>query len=436
MRPRILSVLVALLLGIVEAFGSHQVIVRLENKKENKERKEIKEIVKFMGGRVLDQIPEKDLYLVELPDRLPEKARIAGVHSWETNRVVRKLNSVHGIIFNASNLTPQWYDGQPALTRIGRPAAELISTGRGVVVADINSGFDYAHPALAGSFTSGYDFVLGRPYTISPAALDQSDVAFLDQSDVAFLDQSDVAFLDAALSLAGVDSLTANYIHASGVTAVSGSQLGPQVNQSAYSHATLCAGIIHSIAPDSMIMPLRAFDDSGNTDLFSLAKAIDFAIANHAHVINMSFGLDADSDTVHNEILAAQAAGILIIASAGNANSSAPQYPAAYSGVLSVAATDNADLKATFSNYGTNVDVSAPGVNVISSFPGGYYAAISGTSFAAPIVAAEAALVLQLQKNPATVIPQSTVDINASNPYYAGALGTGRINLSQAVGGR
>ena len=68
MRPRILSVLVALLLGIVEAFGSHQVIVRLENKKENKERKEIKEIVKFMGGRVLDQIPEKDLYLVELPD--------------------------------------------------------------------------------------------------------------------------------------------------------------------------------------------------------------------------------------------------------------------------------------------------------------------------------------------------------------------------------
>src|SRR2546426_5147666 len=184
MRPRIMSVLITLLLGIVEGFGSQQVIVRLEKKHD------IKEISKKMGGRILDEISGKDLYLVELPSRLPEKARFDGVHSWETNRIVRKLHGVQGIIFEASNLTPRWYDGQPAWTRIGRPAAELISTGRGVVVADINSGFDYAHPALAGAFTSGYDFVLARPYTISPAALDQSDVGFLDQSDVGFLDQS------------------------------------------------------------------------------------------------------------------------------------------------------------------------------------------------------------------------------------------------------
>src|SRR5438093_7308719 len=85
MRPRILPVVVTLLLGIVEAFASHQVIVRLERKRD------IKEISKFMGGRFLDQIPGKNLYLVEVPEHLPANARFLGVHSWETNRIVKKL---------------------------------------------------------------------------------------------------------------------------------------------------------------------------------------------------------------------------------------------------------------------------------------------------------------------------------------------------------
>jgi subtilisin family serine protease len=373
------------------------------------------------------------LFLVEVPERLAASARFPGVHSWEPNRFLRKLHAVQGIILNAPNLAPSWYDAQPALTRIGRPAAALIGRGTGVVVADINSQFDYAHPALAGAFTAGYDFILARPYTVSEATVNQSDVAFLDQSDVAFLDQSDVAFLDAALSVAQVDTATANYLITSGVTAVGASTIGPQVNQSGYSHGTLCAGIIRSIAPDSMIMPLRAFDDSGNSDLFTVLKAIDFAVEHSAHVINMSFGMDADSPTVHSSIQAALGAGITVVASVGNNNSAAPQYPAVYAGVLSVAATDNSDHKASFSNYGSYVTVSAPGANVISSFPGGYYAAISGTSFAAPIVAAEAALVRGLQKNPATVIPQSSVNIDGLNPAYTGALGAGRVDLFQAV---
>ena len=81
------------------------------------------------------------------------------------------------------------------------------------------------------------------------------------------------------------------------------------------------------------------------------------------------------------------------------------------------------------------MDVSAPGVNVISSFPGGYYAVISGTSFAAPIVAGEAALLRAMLKDPLTAIPQNTVNIDALNLNYSGRLGTGRIDLSQAVSG-
>jgi subtilisin family serine protease len=428
MKARVMSFLIVLLMGVAQAFAAkQQVIVKLDR------RVNIKDVSKFMRGRVLDQIPGQDLYLVEVPERLAVNARFLGVHHWEPNRFVRKLHSVQGIILSAPNLGPRWYDAQPALDRIGRPAAAPISTGTGVVIADINSQFDYAHPALAGAFTAGYDFILDRPYTVSQATVDQSDVAFLDQSDVAFLDQSDVAFLDAALSVAHVDAATSTFLTTSGVTAVSASTIGPQVNQSGYSHGTLCAGIIHSIAPGSMIMPLRAFDDSGSSDLFTVLKAVDFAVAHSAHVINMSFGMDTDSPTVHTSIQSALAAGITVVASSGNNNSELPQYPALYPGVISVAATDNSDLKSSFSNYGAYVTVSAPGVNLIASFPGGYYAAISGTSFSAPIVAAEAALLRAVLKDPATVIPQSSVNINALNPAYTGALGAGRVDLFQAV---
>ena len=435
MKTRLILIFVVVLLGVAQVFAAGaQVIIKLEEKIDVKEAKNI---AKFIGGRVLDEIPRQHLFLIEVPEKLAAHAKFLGVHSWEPNRLVqKKLNAVNGLIVSASTLTPQWYYTQPALTRIGRPAAQLVSTGRGVVIADINSIVDYGHPALAGALTSGYDFILGRPYTILPSiTLNQSDVAFLDQSDVAFLDQSDVAFLDAALTASGADAATTSYLTSSGVTAVSASTLGPQVNQAGYSHGTLCAGMIHSIAPDSMIMPLRAFDDNGNTDLFTLAKAIDFAVANHAQVINLSFGLGTDSDTVKTSVQAAVNAGITVIASAGNEDVAVDQYPVAYAGVLSVAAIDNSDLKATFSNYSPSVDVSAPGVNVISSFPGGYYAMISGTSFSAPIVAGEAALLRSVLKDPLTAIPQNTVNINALNVNYTGGLGTGRIDLSQAVGG-
>jgi len=430
MKARAVSFLVVLLMGVAQAFaGSQQVIVKLDRRININ----IKDVARFMRGHLLDQIPSQNLFLVEVPERLAATARFFGVQAWESNLRVKKLNAVQGIILNASNLTPRWYDTQPAFTRIGRPAAVQVGTGRGVVVADINSSFDYAHPALAGAFTSGYDFILARPYAVSNAILNQADVAFLDQADVAFLDQADVAFLDAALIAAQADAATKDYITTSGVTGVQASTIGPQVNQSGYSHGTLCAGIIHSIAPDSMIMPLRAFDDAGDSDVFTILKAIDFAVANSAQVINMSFGMDTDSASIRSSIQAAVAAGITVVASDGNKNSGTFQFPAAYPGVLSVAATDNSDNKASFSNYGSYVTVSAPGVNVISSFPGGYYAAISGTSFAAPIVAAEAALLRGLLKNPATVIPQSSVNIDGLNPAYTGTLGAGRVDLFQAV---
>jgi subtilisin family serine protease len=124
----------------------------------------------------------------------------------------------------------------------------------------------------------------------------------------------------------------------------------------------------------------------------------------------------------------------LLVASAGNNNTSAPQYPAAYSGVMTAAATDLFDKKAVFSNYGNYIFVDAPGVNIISTYPGGSYSIVSGTSFSAPAVAGTAALVRSLRWNGvANSISGGSVNINFYNPNYVNQLGYGRIDVLRAV---
>jgi subtilisin family serine protease len=183
-----------------------------------------------------------------------------------------------------------------------------------------------------------------------------------------------------------------------------------------------------------MIMPLRAFDDNGSADLFILAKAIRYAVNNGSQVINMSFGTLEKSKALQNSIDYARGKGVTLVASAGNSNTSSPQYPAAFAGVLSVAATDLFDRKASFSNYGRAVFAAAPGVNIISTFPNGYYAVVSGTSFSAPELAATAALVRSLRSyGVSNAIGNAAVDIDSRNPSYRDQLGYGRIDVLNAV---
>jgi thermitase len=202
----------------------------------------------------------------------------------------------------------------------------------------------------------------------------------------------------------------------------------------AYSHGTLCAGIIAVVAPDSMIMPLRVFDDTGSADLFTISKAIRYAAQQGAQVINMSFGTLQNSQAIKNSIDFALSRNVVLVASAGNNNTSAPQYPAAYDGVITTAATDLIDRKASFSNYGNYVDVDAPGVNIFSSYPGGSYSVVSGTSFSAPMIAGTAALIRSLPSTGvAGKISAGAINIDSKNPNYAHQLGSGRIDVFQAV---
>src|SRR5207237_10876340 len=162
----------------------------------------------------------------------------------------------------------------------------------------------------------------------------------------------------------------------------------------------------------------------GETDVFSVTKAIYYAVRNGAKVVNMSFGMSQSYGSIKSAISFAANSGATVVASAGNANTSTPQFPASASGVIGVASVSSNDVKASFSNYGSTVYVDAPGVNIISSYPGGYYAVVSGTSFSAPIVAAETALVMSVKTSSAkTIVGSATVNIDAKNPSYVGKVG-------------
>ena len=182
-----------------------------------------------------------------------------------------------------------------------------------------------------------------------------------------------------------------------------------------------------------MIMPLRVFDDQGNAEGFTIARAVRYAVQHGANVINMSFGMTSASSAVKQAIKFAIEHDVTVVASAGNNNSSAPQFPAAFNDVMAVAATDLKDKKADFSDFGNTIFVDAPGIN-ISAYPGGYYAIASGTSFSAPLVSGEVALIRSARRqNAEQAVARGTVNIDSKNPGYAHELGFGRIDMVRAL---
>lgn len=171
-------------------------------------------------------------------------------------------------------------------------------------------------------------------------------------------------------------------------------------------HGTHVAGIIAAkndglgvtgVAPSVKILPLRVLDANGSGYLSDVAAAIDYAVIQNAKVINMSLGGTADFSLIREAVTRAAAAGVIVIAAAGNDGATAaPSYPAAYPEVIAVAATTSEKIIAIYSSGGNYIDVAAPGSLILSSWPTGTgYARISGTSMAAPHVAGLAALLLQ-----------------------------------------
>jgi subtilisin family serine protease len=151
------------------------------------------------------------------------------------------------------------------------------------------------------------------------------------------------------------------------------------------------------------LMPVKFLDANGEGDTAGAASAIDYAVANGARVINASWAVSVQSAALWGALRNAADHGVLVVAAAGNegkSTSTSPRFPASYDlpNVISVAATDERDRLADFSNYGPHVDMAAPGDSIYSTVPkrmdASGYAFSSGTSMATPFVTGAAALYL------------------------------------------
>jgi thermitase len=168
-----------------------------------------------------------------------------------------------------------------------------------------------------------------------------------------------------------------------------------------HGHGTHCAGIVAAVLNNNIgtaglaqvrVMAEKALNSEGSGYWDWVANGIVHAVDHGARIISMSLGGYGESELVHEAVRYAHEAGVLVVAAAGNDNTNMKSYPAAYEGVIAVAATDQYDGKAYFSNWGDWIELAAPGVDIISTTPWGYES-WSGTSMACPHVAGLAALI-------------------------------------------
>jgi len=234
---------------------------------------------------------------------------------------------------------------QYGLINIRAPQGWDLSTGAAwVTIAVLDSGVDLSHPDLAYKTLPGYDFV------------NNDDIPQDDNGH--------------GTHVAGIAAAASN--NGAGITGVSWG---------------------------ANIMPLKVLNSSGGGTYANVAAGIVWATDHGAQVINMSLGGSYPSSVLEDAVNYAYTRGMVQVAAAGNSGSGTVLYPARYAPVIAVAATDNFNSHAGFSNYGPEVDLAAPGVSIYSLYPGGGYGYRSGTSMAAPFVSGLASILIGLPGN-------------------------------------
>jgi thermitase len=191
---------------------------------------------------------------------------------------------------------------------------------------------------------------------------------------------------------------------------------------------------VAGVAFNSPLAICKALDASGVGPTAGIANCITYLSHVGAKVISMSFGGSA-SATLANAVSAASASSLLI-AAAGNSGNSTSSYPAAYGQVVSVAATDRNDARASFSTFNPDVELAAPGVDILSTWSDGGYRAISGTSMSTPHVAGVAAVIAGQAPSAGPAQWRRKLDAAADHlgtPGRNPQFGYGRVNLAKAV---
>ena len=288
-------------------------------------------------------------------------------------------------------------------------------------MAIIDTGADLNHPALSGVLVPGYDFTRDLAGASELADLDPAVAAQLQQSTTSILDAQNTLVLTSAVAI--LNQSTTSILDQS-TTSILDSTLAE------FGHGTMTAGIVHLVAPTARIMPLKAFRADGSSNLSDIIRAIYYAADHGANVISMSFSMGQSSPGLQAAVQYALSKNVIMIASSGNDGSKTLVYPASYGGVQGIGSSTNTDLRSAFSNYGSGVvTFAAPGEGVITTYPGGNYAAGWGTSFSTPMVAGAAALVLQARPNS----KPGDITNALSKTKQISDMGYGRIDLYSSL---
>src|SRR5216110_505843 len=357
---------------------------------------------------------------------LAELLNIPGVVNAEQDQaiaLVTGLNQTGTVPAGLSDTSSVQYFGASVQNGyVNQPAAQIVRVseaqntfhvaGTGIV-ADIDTGVDPNHPVLQPVLLPGYDFTRNQPggsvmtdFTGTPPSGNTGNIAQVNQSTAAVLDQSTAAVLDC-------------------------NQQTP-CQYAAFGHGTMVMGVIHLVAPQAQLLPLKAFSSDGTGDLSNILQAVYYGVQNGANVINMSFDMTSNSLEFSKAMYYANQNGVICAASAGNDGMQTIVYPAAYQNdVMGVASTSNTDTWSSFSNYGNAIVwVAAPGEAIISTYPFGTYAAGWGTSFSAPFVSGAAALLRNRRSN----ISESRAAAALAHAVYIGHdMGHGRLDLMEAL---
>lgn len=334
-------VAMALVLGLVPAVSiaapMERKIVVFESQFVNEAAQE--QLVAHAGGVKIKKLDLINGMAVYLPSKAAERAlgSASGVLRVDDDVAVEALVSA-----NAKGGKPA--PAQPSqvlpwgIDRINADLAWATSAGTDIKVAVLDTGIDLTHPDLVANVAGGYN-------AISPLKSAQDD--------------------------------NGHGTHVAGIIAAENNTIG-----------------VVGAGPQIGLYAVKVLDRRGSGYLSDIVKGLDWAVANEMQVVNMSLGTSSNVLSFHEAVQRAHNAGIVLVAAAGNDYGGAVNYPAAYSEVIAVSATDSADNLAYFSSVGPEVDLAAPGVSILSTYKGKTYKTLSGTSMASPHVAGVAALVL------------------------------------------
>lgn len=298
---------------------------------------------------------------------------------------------------NDPNYPRQW-----ALSKIDAPKAWDIHTGsHDVIVAVIDTGIDLTHPDFQGNIWTN------EPELNGLEGVDDDGNGYVDD-----VHGYDFAYDD-----------------------------GEPLDD--YSHGSHVAGIIAArgnngtdvcgICWNATIMPLKGKDPDTLGPVSKISEAVYYAVINGADILSCSWGMNPPSEVLAESFQYAYQQGVVAVAAAGNDNSSSVFYPAGYSTVISVGASTQNDQRASFSNYGSWVDLMAPGVNILSLSYYGMTMTAQGTSMACPHVSGACALMLSVNPNLTPDEVRRIVTDNGDTISSGMCLSNRRVNLFNAL---